>query len=200
MFNFCTKWYNTRGTLACIFSLLYDYVLQNLCFHKGGRYPFKIFYSFINTHTHSTHRSVTSSSCPLFLHRCSLPLPRAFSSVRKTSSKSSRKSSLIVKAAAEAKPDPGSDPKGLGNALPMEMDIDAIMKLLPHRYPFLLVDRILEIEQGSYAIGVKNVTINDNFFPGHFPQRPIMPGVLMVEAMAQVGGLIMLEGGGEGMI
>ena len=78
--------------------------------------------------------------------------------------------------------------------------MDAIMKLLPHRYPFLLVDRILEIEQGSYAIGVKNVTINDNFFPGHFPQRPIMPGVLMVEAMAQVGGLIMLEGGGEGMI
>ena len=125
---------------------------------------------------------------------------RVVSSVRKTSSKSSRKSSLIVKAAAEAKPDPGSDPKGLGNALPMEMDIDAIMKLLPHRYPFLLVDRILEIEQGSYAIGVKNVTINDNFFPGHFPQRPIMPGVLMVEAMAQVGGLIMLEGGGEGMI
>lgn len=124
---------------------------------------------------------------------------RVVSSVRKTSSKSSRKSSLIVvKAAAEAKPDPGSDPKGLGNALQMEMDIDAIMKLLPHRYPFLLVDRILEIEQGSYAIGVKNVTINDNFFPGHFPQRPIMPGVLMVEAMAQVGGLIMLEGGGEG--
>jgi|TARA_B110000483_G_scaffold64018_2_gene79710 hypothetical protein len=98
--------------------------------------------------------------------------------------------------AAEKTPDPGSDPKGLGKALPMKMDIDAIMKLLPHRYPFLLVDRILEIEQGSYAIGVKNVTINDNFFPGHFPQRPIMPGVLMVEAMAQVGGLIMLEGGG----
>jgi len=90
--------------------------------------------------------------------------------------------------------------KGLGKALPMEMDIDAIMKLLPHRYPFLLVDRVLEIEQGKYAIGLKNVTINDNFFPGHFPQRPIMPGVLMVEAMAQVGGLIMLdpEASGEG--
>ena len=119
---------------------------------------------------------------------------------KKTSSsslKSSRKSLIAPRAqAAEAKPDPGSDPKGLGKALPMQMDIDAIMKLLPHRYPFLLVDRVLEIEQGSYAIGVKNVTINDNFFPGHFPQRPIMPGVLMVEAMAQVGGLIMLEGGG----
>ena len=80
------------------------------------------------------------------------------------------------------------------------MDIDAIMNLLPHRYPFLLVDRVVEIEVGSYAIGVKNVTINDNFFPGHFPQRPIMPGVLMVEAMAQVGGLVMLEPGEEGEI
>jgi 3-hydroxyacyl-[acyl-carrier-protein] dehydratase len=97
-------------------------------------------------------------------------------------------------------PEVGSSPKGLGKALPMQMDIDAIMKLLPHRYPFLLVDRVLEIEQGKYAIGLKNVTINDNFFPGHFPQRPIMPGVLMVEAMAQVGGLIMLdpEASGEG--
>ena len=87
-----------------------------------------------------------------------------------------------------------------GKALPMEMDIDQIMALLPHRYPFLLVDRVVEIEQGSHAIGLKNVTINDNFFPGHFPQRPIMPGVLMVEAMAQVGGLIMLdpEAAGEG--
>jgi len=116
-----------------------------------------------------------------------------------TTRKQQRSRHLIVRttrAAAEKTPDPGSDPKGLGKALPMKMDIDAIMKLLPHRYPFLLVDRILEIEQGSYAIGVKNVTINDNFFPGHFPQRPIMPGVLMVEAMAQVGGLIMLEGGG----
>lgn len=88
--------------------------------------------------------------------------------------------------------------KGLGKALPMEMDIDKIMSLLPHRYPFLLVDRVLEIEQGSYAIGLKNVTINDNFFPGHFPQRPIMPGVLMVEAMAQVGGLIMLDPAASG--
>jgi 3-hydroxymyristoyl/3-hydroxydecanoyl-(acyl carrier protein) dehydratase len=102
----------------------------------------------------------------------------------------------------EEKPtEPGSTAKGLGKQLPMKMDIDQIMKLLPHRYPFLLVDRVIEIEQGSYAIGVKNVTINDNFFPGHFPQRPIMPGVLMVEAMAQVGGLIMLEGGGgEGLL
>ena len=106
----------------------------------------------------------------------------------KVSSKA-RAAGLVVRA-ADDKPVPGSEAKGMGKALPMEMDIDAIMKLLPHRYPFLLVDRVLEIEQGSYAIGLKNVTINDNFFPGHFPQRPIMPGVLMVEAMAQVGGLI----------
>ena len=96
---------------------------------------------------------------------------------------------------ADATPEPGSTAKGMGKALPMAMDIGQIMDLLPHRYPFLLVDRVVEIEQGSYAIGVKNVTINDNFFPGHFPQRPIMPGVLMVEAMAQVGGLIMLDPG-----
>lgn len=86
----------------------------------------------------------------------------------------------------------------MGKNLPAAMDIGAIMDLLPHRYPFLLVDRVVEIQTGSYAIGVKNVTINDNFFPGHFPQRPIMPGVLMVEAMAQVGGLVMLEPGEKG--
>ena len=114
----------------------------------------------------------------------------------KVSSKA-RASSLVVRA-ADAKEVPGSVAKGLGKALPMEMDIDKIMSLLPHRYPFLLVDRVLEIEQGSYAIGLKNVTINDNFFPGHFPQRPIMPGVLMVEAMAQVGGLIMLDPAASG--
>jgi 3-hydroxyacyl-[acyl-carrier-protein] dehydratase len=62
-----------------------------------------------------------------------------------------------------------------------------------HRYPFLLVDRILEWEYGKYAVGYKCVTINDNFFPGHFPQRAIMPGVLQVEAMAQLGGIVMLD-------
>jgi 3-hydroxyacyl-[acyl-carrier-protein] dehydratase len=109
-------------------------------------------------------------------------------------------SSVCRAAKKDDAPAPGTEAKGLGKALPMEMDIDQIMALLPHRYPFLLVDRVVEIEQGSHAIGLKNVTINDNFFPGHFPQRPIMPGVLMVEAMAQVGGLIMLdpEAAGEG--
>jgi len=68
------------------------------------------------------------------------------------------------------------------------MDIQQIMKVLPHRYPFLLVDRIEEVEEGKKAFGYKNVTINEPFFQGHFPGHPIMPGVLILEAMAQVGG------------
>jgi len=72
-------------------------------------------------------------------------------------------------------------------------EIQEIMDILPHRYPFLLVDRVLEWEYGKYAVGYKCVTINDNFFPGHFPQRAIMPGVLQVEAMAQLGGIVMID-------
>ncbi|KAL1544383.1 3-hydroxyacyl-[acyl-carrier-protein] dehydratase [Salvia divinorum] len=71
--------------------------------------------------------------------------------------------------------------------------LNSIREILPHRFPFLLVDRVIEYNPGVSAVGIKNVTINDNFFPGHFPERPIMPGVLMVEAMAQVGGLVMLQ-------
>ena len=70
--------------------------------------------------------------------------------------------------------------------------IEEIMKVLPHRYPFLLVDRILEIEQGKRIVGLKNVTINEPFFQGHFPGHPIMPGVLIIEAMAQVGGMLLM--------
>ena len=73
------------------------------------------------------------------------------------------------------------------------LEIDAIKEILPHRYPFLLVDRILELEPGKHALGIKNVTVNEPFFQGHFPQRAIMPGVLIIEAMAQVGGIMILS-------
>jgi UDP-3-O-[3-hydroxymyristoyl] N-acetylglucosamine deacetylase/3-hydroxyacyl-[acyl-carrier-protein] dehydratase len=72
-------------------------------------------------------------------------------------------------------------------------DIQDIMKVLPHRYPFLLVDRILEVEPGKRIVGLKNVTINEPFFPGHFPGHPVMPGVLIVEAMAQTGGMMLMD-------
>jgi 3-hydroxyacyl-[acyl-carrier-protein] dehydratase len=70
------------------------------------------------------------------------------------------------------------------------MEIKEIMNILPHTYPFLLVDRIIEIEPGKRIVGIKNVTYNEPFFPGHFPGRPIMPGVLIVEAMAQTAGVL----------
>ena len=69
-------------------------------------------------------------------------------------------------------------------------DIQKVMQLLPHRYPFLLVDRILEMETGKRVVGLKNVTINEPFFQGHFPNQPIMPGVLIIEAMGQAGGVL----------
>ncbi|MBI3790709.1 MAG: 3-hydroxyacyl-ACP dehydratase FabZ [Gemmatimonadetes bacterium] len=72
------------------------------------------------------------------------------------------------------------------------IEADAIMKKLPHRYPFLLVDRILELEPNKRVVGIKNCTINEPFFQGHFPGHPIMPGVLIVEAMAQVGGMLLM--------
>jgi len=72
----------------------------------------------------------------------------------------------------------------------LPMDVNDIMKILPHRFPFLLVDRIVELEHGKRCVGIKNVTINEPFFTGHFPGHPVMPGVLIVEAMAQVAGIM----------
>jgi 3-hydroxyacyl-[acyl-carrier-protein] dehydratase len=73
---------------------------------------------------------------------------------------------------------------------PSRIDIQEIFSFLPHRFPFLLVDRILELEKGKYILGLKNVTYNEPYFLGHFPSRPIMPGVLIIEAMAQVGAVL----------
>ena len=73
------------------------------------------------------------------------------------------------------------------------IEIKEIMNILPHAYPFLLVDRIIEIDPGKRIVGIKNVTYNEPFFPGHFPGRPIMPGVLIVEAMAQTAGILVFN-------
>jgi beta-hydroxyacyl-ACP dehydratase FabZ len=71
--------------------------------------------------------------------------------------------------------------------------VEDILQVLPHRYPFLLVDRILELEEGKRVVGLKNVTINEPFFQGHFPGHPIMPGVLIIESLAQVGGMLLMR-------
>ncbi len=73
------------------------------------------------------------------------------------------------------------------------MDIQKIMSLLPHRYPFLLVDRVVEVDPGRHLVGYKNVSINEPFFTGHFPAKPVMPGVLIIEALAQATGLLAME-------
>lgn len=72
----------------------------------------------------------------------------------------------------------------------LPLNYEDIIKILPHRYPFLLVDRVTELEPGKRVVGIKNVSINEPFFQGHFPGNPIMPGVLIIEAMAQVGGVL----------
>lgn len=84
------------------------------------------------------------------------------------------------------------------------MDINKVLSLLPHRYPFLLIDRVVDFEKDDYLKALKNVTYNEPFFNGHFPIRPVMPGVLIVEAMAQATGLLAMESNpetqGEGMV
>ena len=72
-------------------------------------------------------------------------------------------------------------------------DVNAIQDILPHRYPFLLVDKIVELEPREYIVGIKQVTFNEDFFQGHFPEAPVMPGVLQIEALAQVGAILALR-------
>jgi 3-hydroxyacyl-[acyl-carrier-protein] dehydratase len=82
---------------------------------------------------------------------------------------------------------------------PLPLNLEEIQRILPHRYPFLLVDRIVALEPGKRIVGLKNVSINEPYFQGHFPGRPIMPGVLIVESLAQVGGILALLATPENM-
>ena len=81
-----------------------------------------------------------------------------------------------------------------------ELDVNEIMKLIPHRYPFLMIDKVVDIVMGESAIGEKAVSVSEPHFQGHFPQRPIMPGVLIVEAMAQTAGVLVVHSLGEGAL
>ena len=85
------------------------------------------------------------------------------------------------------------DPQTASVASMAPRDIHAILEALPHRYPFLMVDRVLSVEAGKSIVAIKNVTINEPFFVGHFPRRPVMPGVLMIEALAQAAALLIFE-------
>lgn len=78
------------------------------------------------------------------------------------------------------------------------MDINEVKNLLPHRYPFLLVDRVLEFNPGESLVGIKNVSVNEPYFQGHFPEKPVMPGVLIIEALAQATGLLAFSTGNKG--
>lgn len=82
----------------------------------------------------------------------------------------------------------------------IQMDIHEILQLLPHRYPFLLIDRVLSLEPDKSIVALKNVTINEPFFPGHYPHHPVMPGVLMIEAMAQASALLSFKSMGGGKL
>jgi len=86
-----------------------------------------------------------------------------------------------------------SENKPADNAPGIEIDILRVMEMIPHRYPMLMIDRVTDVIANVSAVGIKNVTINEHFFQGHFPQRPVMPGVLIVEAMAQTAGVLVVH-------
>ncbi len=94
---------------------------------------------------------------------------------------------------------PVSEGSGMAEEMPAGgvIDIAAIMRMIPHRYPFLLIDRLVDVVSGESATGIKNVTVNEPFFPGHFPGAPVMPGVLIVEAMAQTAAVIAVHALGK---
>ncbi|XP_027345189.1 uncharacterized protein LOC113857463 [Abrus precatorius] len=148
--------------------------------------------AFSNTIVSSTfpasHSSLPKFSSLSFPSSRSPPPPTQFRNARATRRFTTFCSSDVLNGPKEDTPIELRYP-----AFPTSLDINKIRDILPHRFPFLLVDRVIEYNPGVSAVAIKNVTINDNFFPGHFPERPIMPGVLMVEAMAQVGGLVMLQ-------
>src|SRR5207244_12792172 len=99
----------------------------------------------------------------------------------------------LASAARLARPLAGAREERRGRLGLMTMDIHEILKRLPHRYPFLLVDRVLELEHGKRIVALKNVTINEPYFVGHFPLRPVMPGVMMLEALAQAAALLSFD-------
>jgi 3-hydroxyacyl-[acyl-carrier-protein] dehydratase len=85
------------------------------------------------------------------------------------------------------------EPKEQEQSETRNISIERIMEMIPHRYPFLMIDRIIDMELGEYAVGLKNVSINEQFFMGHFPAKPVMPGVLIIEAMAQTSAVLVVK-------
>lgn len=84
-------------------------------------------------------------------------------------------------------------PSHIVDTIPLEFSVEKIMEYIPHRYPMLMVDRLVDVYPGERAVGIKNVTMNEYFFQGHFPERPVMPGVLIVEAMAQTAAVLVMH-------
>jgi 3-hydroxyacyl-[acyl-carrier-protein] dehydratase len=110
-----------------------------------------------------------------------------------SASANSSTASTAEAASSNEPPTDQNDGNGADDSVPKTFTLEEIQQLLPHRYPFALVDRIIDYVPGESAVGLKNVTFNEPHFQGHFPNRPLMPGVLIVEAMAQVGGVVLSQ-------